>query len=424
MPVCLFVFGISCKSAIVMTIYPLKALFAFLALSTAVQAQTLQIEGPDAFAQALRDAPSGATLALAPGDYGHLRIRGDLAATTIRSADPSNPARFSSADVRDVDDMLFEGLYFDYEFNPEHRLQARNFVWRNVTNTVFRDNIFDGDRARGISAVDDGYGYTMGFSVAGGADVVIEGNEIFDFWKGLHVRGVDGLVVRGNDVHTIRMDGMNFVQVSDVLIEGNHIHNFNRSVDSRDHADMIQFWTARTEWSSHDVVIRGNVLNSGTGWFTQSIFIRNERSDRQGSVDPSIFYRNFVIEENVIINAHTHGITVGDTIGLRIARNTVVQNPSSATGDPGRPLHIPQIRIASINRDVEISNNIVYRIVGQEDQGDWTVTDNLMVQNQERLSPNHYTTVFQGGDLRSFDAFRYLTETAAGHGLYGSGLLR
>lgn len=387
-------------------------------------AQTVTVDGPAAFAEALQGAPEGAEIALLPGDYGALSIQGDIAAAVIRSADPDNPARFTSALVEEVDGLTFEGLLFDYVYAPGDTIRDRNFVWRYVTDTTLRGNIFDGDRPQGLGPIDDGYGFAFGLSVWGGENVVIEENEIFDFWKGLHVRGVRHLEVRGNDVHTIRMDGMNFVQVAHVLIEGNHIHDFNRSLDSADHADMIQFWTNRTEWSSHDIVIRGNLLNAGHGWFTQSIFMRNERSDTQGSVDPSIYYRDIVIEENVIINAHTHGITVGDAIGVTVQRNTIVQNPEATPGDPASRRYTPSIRMAEVSRGVLVTDNIVSRVVGYDGQAGWRVSGNLEVQNQSTLGPGYYGLVFQGGAPERVDSFRYRPDGPAARAGLGAAMLR
>ena len=125
---------------------------------------------------------------------------------------------------------------------------------------------------------------------------------------------------------------MNFAQVERVRIEANHIHDFNRVLESPDHADMIQFWTNGTTSPSSDITIRGNILNSGAGWFTQSIFMRNELVD-SGKAEAEMFYRNVIIEDNVIINAHLHGISVGETAGLKIANNTVIRNARSQGKD-------------------------------------------------------------------------------------------
>ncbi|MEM1340685.1 MAG: right-handed parallel beta-helix repeat-containing protein [Pseudomonadota bacterium] len=412
----------------VFRLFRLSLVFSLLTLPGLAQAQNtpqiLTVETPRELARALRNAPQGAEIVLAPGDYGRLEIDGDTEAGVIRSADPENPARFTSALVLDVRDIRIEGLHFDYVFAPEDEIYYRVFVFRDLTNFVLRDNIFEGDPAQGISALDDGHGWGIGVTVWHGENVLIEGNEFFGFFRGLHMRNHNNLTVRGNEVHTIRMDGMNFVQVSDVLVEGNHIHNFDRVLDSTDHSDMIQFWTRRTDWSSHNIVIRGNLLNAGSGWFTQSIFMRNERSDMQGSIDPEIFYRNILIEENVIINAHTHGITVGDAFEVTIRNNTVVQVASAAPRTPDAGRYTPAIRVAEHNGDVVVMNNITSRVVGYDGQSDWNVSDNFLVQGNSRLEPGHYSLIFQGGPLQDPASFRYLADGPAATPGLGAGMLR
>lgn len=346
--------------------------------------------------RALSDAPERAILELAPGDYGSLNINGDIAAGELRSADPENPARFSGVRVRDVADLVFDGLMFDYTDNPEHEISIRHFTWERLRNVTIRNSTFDGDLSHGRGAPDDGYGMGFGLVMHGGDNILIENNEIYDFFKGMLVRDTRNLTVRGNEIHSVRSDGMNFVQVADVLVEGNHIHNLSRSRESEDHADMIQFWTARTDWPSHNVVIRGNLLNAGNGLFSQTIFMRNERADRAEVEDLSLFYRNITIEENVVINAHAHGIATGEVNGLVVARNTLIQNPDATPGSITNWQFIPRIRINSSSRNVRIEGNITARIDGFEDQQDWSVSDNLFLQNRSLVEPNHYSRLFAG----------------------------
>jgi parallel beta-helix repeat protein len=399
----------------------LVVLLVLMSLPAATLAQTMHVEGPDGLRSALSAAPPGSTILLAPGDYGALVLRHDIAAAVIRSADRTRPARFSSATVDGVEGLSFENLLFDYSYSPGDRHSARPFAWHNSRNLTLRGNVFDGDAARGLSAAENGYGYAVGLSVQGSSGVLVEDNEVFGFLRGMHFRDCVGLAVRGNDLHGIRSDGMSFAQVADAVIERNHIHNFHRSLSSGDHSDMIQFWSNRTDWPSRDIVIRGNLLNSGRGAFTQSIFMRNERADRAGSRDRSLFYRNILIEENIIINAHLHGISVGETEGLVIRNNTVVQNVRSAGENPGRALWIPTIRTSGASRDVRIEGNIVAAVNGYEGQPDWQVRGNLV------LAPANYGEVFvglPGGDPARVESFLYRAAGPAGGGGLGAAGLR
>jgi hypothetical protein len=375
-------------------------------------ADVIPVADAAALATALDRVAPGDILVLGAGDFGALALRG-LAGTvaapiTLRSADPAQPGRLSGLDLREVAHLRFEGLVFDYSFAPGDPPHLRPFAIQNATGILFDRNLFDGDRAQGVSPTDDGFPTAFGLSVRSCTDVVITQNEVRGFYRGLVIGGSDDLLVSGNDLHDIRMDGMNFAQVSGVVIAQNHIHDFARSLDSGDHADMIQFWTNGTEAPSTDIVIRDNILNAGRGWYTQSIFMRNDLVDR-GLAGDEMFYRNITITGNVIINAHLHGISVGETDGLVIANNAVLRNRLAEGPDDNPGLWTPQIRVAEASRDVAITHNVTARVPEIAGQPDWNVRDNLIVQDRGRLGEGiFYDLVFVNAlagdpsDLTSF----------------------
>ena len=267
-------------------------------------------------------ASTGGEISLKGGDYGSLELNAQRQPFSrfdrevkIKSADAANPAVFSRLHLKDVQNLSFEGIKLDYVFADGDRNWTSPFKIEGCSHVRISDSIFDGDLAEGIDAVSDDYGTARGILVNKSDDtrsshITIARNEFFNWMRGGVFADVDDLVVSGNDVHSIRSDGFNFVTVNRVLIESNHIHDFAASPDSLDHRDFIQFWTSNQSAPSTDITIRDNKLNSGRGLWTQSIFMRNERVDR-GEAGPEMFYRNIRIENNLIHNAHAHGITVG-----------------------------------------------------------------------------------------------------------------
>ena len=364
------------------------------ATAGAAAAETRAIADPAAFRAALDAGASGDTLVLAGGDYGELALRPGEAPAEIRSADPSDPAVFYGANVRGCVDLRVESVVFAYRFDPADRLNERLFEFFECQGLALVGNRMIGDRARGTGTDADGHGYGIGLAVRFSDDVLVAHNHFSILHRGLVISETTDLEVRANEVTQIRMDGMNFAQVIDARIEDNHIHDFDRAVDSVDHADMIQFWTASTKEPSRNVLIRGNLLDSGNGAWTQSIFMRNEQVDK-GQAGQEMFYRDITIEENVIYNAHIHGITVGESQGVRIRRNTMVQNPGSATGDPRERTWVPAIRVSPKSSDVTVEDNVTGDLLGLDRPG-WRVSGNLVVQNRSILQPNHYNTVFAG----------------------------
>ena len=392
----------------------LGALWLGLALA-ATQALALDrpVTGPAELASALRDAAPGETLILAPGDYGDLRIQ-DLAGApgrpiTLRSADPANRASFDTMTISKSAHLVLDGVLLDYTYSPGDTWKHQPFNILGSTDIALRNSVLDGDRPfdLGPDAVDFGTGF--GLAVRDSRNIEIRGNEVRDFFRGLIFRFVETLVIAENDIHTMRMDGMTLAQVTDTVIEHNHIRDFNRSVNSGDHADMIQFWTASTNKPTRNVTIRNNILNSGTGAFTQSIFMRNELVDR-GKAGDEMLYRNIRIENNVIINAHLHGITVGEGDGIFILNNTLIRNRASVGTRHKKAFYDPQIRVAKKSRNVEVRGNVGPRFPKPQREGNWRIEGNFEIQDSRRGASNHYDALFANaieGDPRDLRSFLY-----------------
>ena len=365
------------------------------ALPSPAQAVTREAT-PATFAQVVQEMANGGELLLAGGDYGKVRIRGEWPASsplTIRSANPADPARFAELGIVYCRHLALDGLVFDYRFRRGDERYHRPFQVSRSQHIAIHNSLFDGDLAGPGSVVPQGYGTGFGLSIRDAEEVTVLGNEIRGFGRGLVVSQCKNLMLRGNDLHSLRSDGMNFAEVQNVVIEGNHIHDFARDIEGGDHPDMIQFWTNGTSSPTRSVRIRGNLLNAGRGWNTQSIFMRNEEVDT-GRAGSEMFYRDIEITDNVILNAHLHGITVGETRGLTIANNTVVRN-ARAEGRADNPaLWVPQIRVAPASRDVTIARNVTSKVAGFEDQPDWRVEQNMFVQDRFRMEPGFYGMVF------------------------------
>lgn len=406
-------------------------IFAMSAIAQTVVEQTVvEISDVAALSKALHRAVPGTVLELESGTYGSLVIRNlhgtEASRIVVRPAKGADvKVLFSRLNIRDSAYITLDGLIFDYTFVAGDKLNLRPFQINNSRGVRITNNLFDGDVARGVSAVANGFGAAFGLAVRGSVDVVIEANEIRGFFRGFLAAQSADLVVRGNDIHSIRMDGMNFAQVQKVRIVGNHLRNFKRSLNSKDHADMIQFWTNGTDVPSSDIIIRDNILNSGNGYYTQSIFMRNDMVDR-GLAGREMYYRNITIENNVILNAHLHGITVGETDGLIVRNNTVLHNRSSDGPKDNAGLWTPQIRVSPASENVRITQNITSVISGYEGQSDWLLSENLLVQDLNPKLPNFYDTHFlaaRTGDPESLLSFSYLPESVISQkGLGASGL--
>ncbi|MFW2541555.1 hypothetical protein ACN2XU_02855 [Primorskyibacter sp. 2E107] len=384
----------------------------------------IDVDGADALKSALQRAAVGVTLRLAPGRYPRVAMRGRHGAPgapiLLTSADPEKPARIGRLRVRNCAHVAFEKLVFDYSYDKTHDYNFKAFSLFDTSDAVISDCLFEGDFTRGTGKPADGYGWGFALGLTRCHRAVLHRNLFHTFGTGLICVDCRQLQVLANRMHSLRIDGMNFAQVQDLRVEGNHISDFRRNPEDRGHPDMIQFWTTRTKRPTERVVIRNNLLNSGRGPFTQSIFIRNEEVDT-GRAGRELFYREMLIEENVIINAHLHGISVGETLGLTIRNNTLIRNPRSEGPLDNPPLYNPQITVNERSENVEILRNVAPKVPGARRLGGWDVRDNALIQDKRRGVSNYYDALFVNalkGDPDDLDNFRYIK----GGALDGAGL--
>jgi Right handed beta helix region len=319
---------------------------------------------------ALSQASGGDKILLAAGNYGQLEITGNYdSPLTIASANPGNPASFSTMSINGAENVTVDSVVFNYDFKESDIPTYKPFEVVNSSKVVIQNSVFEGDMASGQGTIFDGHGTGIGLSVRSSSGVEVEKNEFKSWGTALQVNESQNVQVQGNNIHDIRKDGMNFVEVQGVVIENNYIHDFKGLPDAIDHRDMIQFWTTGTNNPSTDIIIRKNVLDIGNGSHTQSIFMRNEVVDK-GQAGQGMFYQNVLIENNVIINHHLHGITVGETAGLVIQNNTLVAAKPDASESTtqwllekygsGAGILVPRINVTDDSQGVGIKTNTFY----------------------------------------------------------------
>jgi hypothetical protein len=174
---------------------------------------------------------------------------------------------------------------------------------------------------------EDGQLRVRGPSIRGGHDVTIERSTFENMAGNLGLVRSTAVRFRDNELRRIR-EGIQIQGGSDIVIERNRFEEFIPY--KGDHPDAIQLFTTGLgpgESAAHDVVIRNNLILAGGK--AQGVFAGDEKNLQATGLG----YRNFTIENNVIVSAAWHGITTGHVDGLTIRGNRLFRIAGTDTMD-------------------------------------------------------------------------------------------
>ncbi|NOE20727.1 hypothetical protein GS634_21565 [Ruegeria atlantica] len=347
------------------------------------QTQGQAISDAATLASALQNARGGEVYLLAPGNYGTLKLgKAYPSPVVIRSADPASLACFSVAVLDGAENVHLDGIRFDYTFKNADPYHLANFVVRNSRNITISNSVFSGDVARGTGTPEDGAGFGTGLLVFHAANVDISNSEFLTWWKAIIAINTDGIKITDSDVHSIRSDGLVFDNVDDILVQNNYIHNFGGADGVGDHRDMIQIQRANNSGSAN-ITIRDNIFDVGAGDFAQTIWAGG---DGKNIGDPEVRHRNVLIENNMIYNGHVHGISIYGSDNISVRKNSLINVPGGHS--------VPVINISPDSTSVVIEQNAAANIMGYENQRDWVLLNNAMIQDQNPSQEGYYDQQF------------------------------
>lgn len=338
--------------------------------------------------------PYNITLRAEPGPQNHV---------TFKSANPENPAQLTQIYLRDVDNIRIEGVKVD-STAVEGRADYRDDLFvQGGDNIEIVDTHFFHDGAEFLTSSAD-KAETVGI-VRNSSDFTFSGNTVEGYYHGLSILETDGIEILDNEVFHMQGDGMRFGGVQDVMISGNHFHDFYGSTQNVTHSDMIQFWGSNADTLTRDVTITNNSFISGDGKASQTIFIRNEQYGDEGEVGER--FQNITITENVIYNGHQHGIQVADSEGIVVANNTLLWNPDAVMvqGNGAVSSKPPTIVIRS-SLDADVYENIasgIYDLYPPSGSGGSNFHDNQWLSysnpQSDHYVSNHFVNALEGGSV-------------------------
>ena len=171
---------------------------------------------------------------------------------------------------------------------------------------------------------------STGVHFSGAAHSRLEGSTILNISFGISVDGSSSFcVVRGNRVQNFSGDGMRGTG-NDLVFEYNYVAD-NYNIDAN-HDDGFQSWSSGEGGIGSGVVyrltLRGNTIVETTDPD------RPFRGSLQGVGCFDGMFEDWVVENNVVIVNHWHGISLYGATNCRIINNTVVDQDMNAEPGP------------------------------------------------------------------------------------------
>jgi hypothetical protein len=266
----------------------------------------------------------GDTIYLRSGYYGDLRILGfyNMQDITVVAQDGHKP-RFRSVRVRSGSRWVFRGLHVSPEYAPKHDQTKLFDLDSHGWHGPIHDIVVEDCR---LQSIEDSARWTAtdwdtlscdGFEVDG-ANMTIRNNVLRNVNHGISM-GAENSLVEGNLVENFAGDGMRGFG-DHTTFQYNTIKN-SYAVNGN-HDDGFQSWSSGAGGVGTGEVV-GIVLRGNT-------FINYEdpnqphRGAMQGIGCFDGMYVDWVIENNVIIVDHWHGISFNGVRNTRIVNNTVL----------------------------------------------------------------------------------------------------
>jgi len=296
---------------------------------------------------------AGDTILLASGDYGALVLQGfyNEDYITIAAAEGAQP-RFSAILVQAGERWILRGLHvspsFADPYEPVTMIDIESHNWQgDVADIIVEDcTLFSVDDASAWTMTDWDTLSVDGIS-ADGSLVVIRNNILRNVNFGISVTA-ENAAVEGNLIENFAGDGLRGLGDRSVFAY-NTVKNCYAV--NANHDDGFQSWSNGDggvgTGQVNGIVLRGNTI----------INYEDENQPFRGTLQGigcfDGMFVDWVVENNVIITDHWHGITLSGAVNCRVVNNTVIDLNDV---DPGPPW----IRVAE-HKDGRMPENCIVR---------------------------------------------------------------
>ncbi len=327
---------------------------------------------------------AGDTIYLRSGNYGELVIQGYYNRDLITiAAEPGHQPHFTRIRIVAGCRWVLKGLHVHPDGEPASRpgvlVDIQSHGWQGPVHDVVVEDcrLFSAEDSASWSAEQWNERAWDGIR-ADGERIVIRRNYLKNVNFGISVSGPHALVEH-NVVENFAGDGLRGLGDYGVF-QYNLVKNCYDV--NQNHDDGFQSWTVGPEGVGSGqvkgVVLRGNVI------INYEDPNQPHRGALQGIGCFDGMFVDWVVENNVVIVDHYHGITLGGAVGCRIVNNTVVD---PRAGRPGpAAVRIGPHKKGTLSRQCVVRNNLASAL---DVRGEEMIVDhNVIVDEPARFFRN------------------------------------
>ena len=219
--------------------------------------------------------------------------------------------------------------------------------------------------------------------------------EFYNVHFGMRFSG-NNITVKDNKIINFYADGIQISKgCNNTTVTGNIIKN--AYVVDEQHDDGIQFWNDQNGGEVQNVVISNNIVIN----FSDSIPVKVAEyglasEPMQAIILTDGWANNWVVENNLVVNSHVHGISIYGANDCRIQNNTVIKNPLFEYYQNNTSNPILQAPNATKPTAKTSANSIVRNNLGTK-IATWAFPDNFTVEGNYDIDQSdltNYTNCF------------------------------
>lgn len=322
---------------------------------------------------------AGDTLILLAGYHGEFSMQGayNSAPITVRAAD-GQKATLSRIFLSAGANWRFQGLeistVYAATYTTQTLVQIQSHGWHGPgRKIVVEDCVLYSVEDTSAWTMDDWNTLACNAVGVSGDCITIRNNDCKNVNFGISVSG-NFCEISGNTIENFAGDGLRGIG-SDLLFSYNTVKNCYDV--NANHDDGFQSWSINDDPPRERVVLRGNII------INYEDINQPFRGTLQGIGCFDGFYNDWIIENNLVITDHWHGISLYGAVNCRIVNNTVVDINDVSPGPPW--ILVNPHKDGTPSRGCVVRNNLAAIITIT---GDTVEDHNLIVTDPAALFAN------------------------------------